>query len=99
MNYGVVVNPDDFSVDEHATNDLRETMKQERSKTDWTADASYSRGGTLRELLAKCEEETGLKAPTPQWEKNPYGPHAGMPYVKEWYKKMREEGMDVWDKA
>ena len=50
----------------------------------------------MTKVLEECEKETGLKAPRPQWEKNPYGPHVGLPYVKEWYKKMREGGVESW---
>lgn len=94
-NYGVVVRPSDFSVNEGATTELRDKMREER-KIDMEG---YNRGGTIQELMAKCEEETGLKAPRPQWEKNPYGPHVGLEYVKKWYARMREGGMELWDKA
>ncbi|KAH8723822.1 Hydantoinase/oxoprolinase-domain-containing protein [Phaeosphaeriaceae sp. PMI808] len=91
-NYGVVVNPD-FSVDESATVSLREQMRVNR-----TMDMQgYNRGGTIRELMSKSEEETGLKAPKPQWETHPYGPHVGLEYVKEWYAKMKEGGIEAWD--
>jgi 5-oxoprolinase (ATP-hydrolysing) len=96
-NYGVVVRPADFSVNEGATTELREKMKADRAKT--IDMEGYNRGGTIRELMAKCEEETGLKPPRPQWQKDPYGPHVGLEYVKNWYKRMREEGMELWDKA
>ncbi|KAH5610757.1 hypothetical protein HBI26_022920 [Parastagonospora nodorum] len=96
-NYGVVVRPADFSVNEGATTELREKMKADRVKT--IDMVGYNRGGTIRELMAKCEEETGLKPPRPQWEKDPYGPHVGLEYVKNWYKRMRKEGMELWDKA
>lgn len=97
-NYGVVVRSSDYTVNEGATTELRAKMRAEREKTS-TDDMSIDRGGTMRELMEKCEEETGLKPPRPQWEKDPYGPHVGLPYVKEWYKRMREVGMDVYDKA
>lgn len=58
----------------------------------------YNRGGTISELLSRCEAETGLKPPRPQWERDPYGPHTGLPYVREWYAKMREGGYGVWDR-
>ena len=87
----------DFSVDEAATTELRATMKDQRGQIDGSKAASYNKGGTVSELIANCEKETGLKPPTPQWERNPYGPHAGLPYVKKWYEKMREQGMKVWD--
>ena len=95
-NYGVVVRPSDFTVNEGATTDLREKMREDRAKLDLDG---YNRGGAITELMAKCEEETGLKPPRPQWEKDPYGPHVGLEYVKGWYKKMREGGMELWDRA
>lgn len=87
-NYGVVVNPDDFSVDKSATEELRMKIKTERPKEYETL--SYNRGGTNEELATVCEEETELPAPKPLWESEPYGPHVALPYVKEWYRKMRE---------
>jgi 5-oxoprolinase (ATP-hydrolysing) len=60
---------------------------------------SIDRGGTLQELIAACHAETGLPPPRPQWERDPYGPHVALPYVKEWYKKMRKGGLGVWDGA
>ncbi|KAH7347022.1 Hydantoinase/oxoprolinase-domain-containing protein [Pyrenochaeta sp. MPI-SDFR-AT-0127] len=98
-NYGVVVRSSDFTVNEGATAELRDKMREERKKTGYSDDMSIDRGGTIRELMARCEEETGLKPPRPQWEKDPYGPHVGLPYVKEWYRKMRDYGMDVFDRA
>lgn len=105
-NYGVVVNAD-FSVDEDATKTLRSKMSQQQKLTNGESeggesqggdDVGYDRGGSMSQLIAQCREETGLDAPTPQWEKDPYGPHTGLPYVKEWYKKMREEGFRAWDR-
>ncbi|KAF2644564.1 hypothetical protein P280DRAFT_174739 [Massarina eburnea CBS 473.64] len=96
-NYGVVVRPSDFSVNEGATTELREKMREDRKKTSWSAEMSYDRGGKLTEILARAEEETGLKAPRPQWEKKPYGPHVGLDYVKGWYEKMQKEGFEAWD--
>jgi 5-oxoprolinase (ATP-hydrolysing) len=60
---------------------------------------SIDRGGSLHELIASCAAETGLPPPRPQWERDPYGPHVALPYVKEWYKKMRKGGLSVWDGA
>lgn len=88
-NYGVVVRSDDFTVDTEATEKLRADMKAARPAT-W-ADLTYNRGGTLDEILAEAELETGMKPPRPLWEEAPYGPHVALPYVKEWYKKMREQ--------
>ncbi|KAK8049447.1 hypothetical protein PG994_011177, partial [Apiospora phragmitis] len=52
----------------------------------------YNRGGLLDELRARCLEETGLPAPKAQWSEEPYGPHANLPYVKEWFKTRKAEG-------
>jgi 5-oxoprolinase (ATP-hydrolysing) len=97
-NYGVVVRSSDYTVDERATKELREKMRLEK-RVKPEEDMSINRGGTISELMAKCKEETGLEPPRPQWEKNPYGPHVGIPYVKQWYKTMREGGMAIFDKA
>lgn len=106
-NYGVVVNRD-FSVNEGATTELRRVMREKRtikenSKIHINGDreggdaVGYDRGGTMCELVKMCKQDTGLEPPQPQWEKDPYGPHTGLPYVKEWYRKMREGGLGVWD--
>lgn len=96
-NYGVVVRSSDFTVNEGATLELRQVMREQRKGTGYNEELSYDRGGRMKELMAACEQETGLKAPRPQWEKNPYGPHVGLEYVKNWYAKMRKEGLGAWD--
>lgn len=73
-------------------NGVEKEEEEEDSNPLW-----YDRGGTIRQVMERCEEETGHKPPQPQWEKHPYGPHAGLPYVKEWYAKMRKGGLGVWD--
>ncbi|KAF2006430.1 hypothetical protein P154DRAFT_542311 [Amniculicola lignicola CBS 123094] len=95
-NYGVVVRPSDYSVNEGATNELRAKMREERKKTGYSEELSYDRGGDMNKMMEDCERETGLKAPKPQWEKDPYGPHVGGEYVKGWYEKMRKEGYTGW---
>ncbi len=55
--YGVVLN-DDLSVDESATNALRDKMRGERSEIKL-----IDRGGEVEELRAACKEETGLEPP------------------------------------
>ncbi|KAH7382965.1 hydantoin utilization protein-like protein A [Cadophora sp. MPI-SDFR-AT-0126] len=92
-NYGVVVDGNTFEVDEEATKVRRAEIVGKRRKE--YAERVYDRGGTLAELSATCLEETGLPPPRPQWEKDPYGPHVALPYVKEWYKAMREK--EDWD--
>jgi 5-oxoprolinase (ATP-hydrolysing) len=92
-NYGVVVRGEDYTVDVEATEALRKVTKEKRPES-WGR-TLYNRGGTLKELRDTCLEETGLPAPKPQWEKDPYGPHIAVPYVREWYEEMRKKG--DWD--
>jgi 5-oxoprolinase (ATP-hydrolysing) len=84
--YGVVVNSD-FTVDCAATEQLRARMQRERAQL---GDLSiYDRGGSIEELRETCLEETGLAPPSPQWDVELYGPHAGKEYVKTWYADMK----------
>jgi 5-oxoprolinase (ATP-hydrolysing) len=87
-NYGVIVNPDDLSVREAETRALRTSMMAARDAVGKAQ--QYDRGGTIEELTESCLKETGLPAPSPQWELEPYGPHMLLPYVKEWYARMKE---------
>jgi 5-oxoprolinase (ATP-hydrolysing) len=101
-NYGVVVRPFDYSVNEGATNELRRRMREQRQEIEYSGEAGkevlgYDRGGKMKELMDRCEEETGLPAPKPQWEGRLYGPHVGLPYVQEWYARMKKEGLSAWD--
>lgn len=60
--YGVVLDAKGM-VDQAATESLRTEMEGSRD-----ADALFSRGGTIEEIKARCEAETGLPAPaTPVW--------------------------------
>jgi 5-oxoprolinase (ATP-hydrolysing) len=95
--YGVVVNPKTYAVDEAATARLREIQRNERAKTGYTTHNTIDRGGTISEVMARCEAETGIKPPVPQWKKKVYGPHSGLTYVKKWYETMQAEGMKRWD--
>jgi 5-oxoprolinase (ATP-hydrolysing) len=113
-NYGVVVTPDFSVDEPATTSLRAEMSRQRRPEGNagdsklMNGDAGeqaqggnhvgYDRGGTMSELIGKCKEETGLEPPRPQWERDPYGPHTGLPYVKEWYRRMREEGMGDWDR-
>ncbi|KAF7587645.1 hypothetical protein BBP40_006900 [Aspergillus hancockii] len=87
-NYGVVVSPQDFSVLEDKTVALRKSMKDAQDALGQVSE--YDRGGSMDELRALCLKETGLPAPSPQWELDPYGPHMRLPYVKDWFSRMRE---------
>jgi 5-oxoprolinase (ATP-hydrolysing) len=99
-NYGVVVDPHTFVVNEGATETLRAAMREKRLKNGGNdGNRAIDRGGTVSELLASCEEETGHKPPVPQWEKRVYGPHAGLEYVRAWFERMKTEGMDAFDRA
>ncbi|KAH9862884.1 hypothetical protein J1614_010977 [Plenodomus biglobosus] len=98
QNYGVVVD-EDFGVDEAATEALRAEMRVQRAAQGWCGDVAIDRGGTVSELVAQCRQETGLGAPRWQWEREPYGPHVGLEYVKRWYERMRREGVEVFDRA
>ncbi|RAR14033.1 hydantoinase oxoprolinase protein [Stemphylium lycopersici] len=98
-NYGVAVDPYNFTVDESATLSLREAKSRERAKEGYSTQDTIDRGGTISEVMLRCEEETGLKPPMPQWEKKAYGPHAGLAYVKNWYETMQKEGAERWNKA
>lgn len=88
-NYGVVVNPDDdLCLDEAGTEALRKNMMAARGPVEATE--RYDRGGSLEELRESCLQETGLPAPSPQWELDLYGPHVRLPYVQEWFARMKE---------
>ncbi|KAL4948746.1 Hydantoinase/oxoprolinase-domain-containing protein [Aspergillus filifer] len=86
-NYGVVVKPEDLSVDEAATEALRKELVAARGEIDM----GYDRGGTLMELRESCLKETGLAPPEAQWDAELYGPHVSLPYVQEWYSRMKED--------
>ncbi|KAL4742853.1 Hydantoinase/oxoprolinase-domain-containing protein [Aspergillus similis] len=85
-NYGVVINPEGLGVDEAETEALRKSMMAARGE----ADQGYDRGGSLEQLKESCLKETGLPPPEPQWEQELYGPHVALPYVQDWYSRMKE---------
>ncbi|KAK8089195.1 hypothetical protein PG997_004156 [Apiospora hydei] len=87
-NYGVVVDPVTYEVLTAETESLRAELKAKHVEYP----SIYNRGGTLEELRARFLEETGLPAPKAQWSEEPYGPHANLPYVKEWFKIRKAEG-------
>lgn len=60
LRYGVVVNEDGVSIDEHASAALR----AERAATGGEPPL-FDFGGTVEELRARCEAETGLPPPAP----------------------------------
>lgn len=92
-NYGVVVRPSDFTVNVGATEELRQKLRGGRDESIYEElKTGYNRGGSFKDWLATCEADTGIPAPKPQWEQPLYGPHVALPYVQEWYKKMKETG-------
>ncbi|RMY83742.1 hypothetical protein D0862_11615 [Hortaea werneckii] len=93
-NYGVVINPETLELDEAATETLRADI--ERAEAGEQAPL-YDRGGTIQELVAKCKEETGLEPPVPQWQDDVYGPHVGLEYVQDWYRRGRDVGYKIWE--
>ncbi|THC96896.1 hypothetical protein EYZ11_003613 [Aspergillus tanneri] len=87
-NYGVVIDPADLRVCEAEIEVLRKDIKAARDPAGKALE--YDRGGTIEELRKSCLKETGLPAPSPQWELDPYGPHMQIPYVKERFLQMKE---------
>ncbi|CAI6337841.1 unnamed protein product [Periconia digitata] len=101
-NYGVVVDPlPPHAVNETATNSLRAQMREAREMRQKNGEEAgmdgYNRGASIEQVIKTAEKETGLKAPTPQWEGRLYGPHAGVEYVRAWYERMGKEGWRGWD--
>ena len=86
--YGVIVN-EDFTVNESATEVLREKIRKARP-LGWEKQI-FDRGGTMEEIRAKSLEETGLPPPRHPWETRPRGPMSGQPYVREWYEKQKAQ--------
>ena len=76
------------------TNGMVCTLETEELRADMrslmTDGSIYDRGGNLDELRVSCLQETGLAAPMPPWEAEPYGPHTGLEYVEHWYATMQE---------
>ncbi|RMJ22747.1 Hydantoinase/oxoprolinase region [Aspergillus sp. HF37] len=86
--YGVVVEPHDFTVCRGETEELRNRMRENRGPLD-PSTVVYDRGGDVEVLRELCLDETGLNAPTAPWENDPYGPHVGLEYVKNWFESKR----------
>ncbi|KAL4754965.1 hypothetical protein BDW72DRAFT_212484 [Aspergillus terricola var. indicus] len=75
-----------IGVNEAETQALRKSMMAARGE----ANQGYDRGGSLKQLNESCLKETGLPPPKPQWEQELYGPHVALPYVQDWYSRMKE---------
>ncbi|KAI9926960.1 hypothetical protein ASPWEDRAFT_55280 [Aspergillus wentii DTO 134E9] len=93
--YGVVVDPQALTVRQEETEALRNRLRAVRDSVD-SSSISYDRGGDLRALRDACLEETGLAAPTPLWEMEPYGPHVGLEYVQQWFDSRRRDAGWGW---
>jgi 5-oxoprolinase (ATP-hydrolysing) len=98
-NYGVVVDPQTFVVKKEATDELRARKHEGRLGRGDEGGNAIDRGGTVSELLSRCEEETGHKPPRPQCDGSAYGPHAGLEYVRAWFDRMKREGVNAFDQA
>ncbi|KAF2814311.1 uncharacterized protein BDZ99DRAFT_554750 [Mytilinidion resinicola] len=92
-NYGVVVG-ENWEPDIEKTEVLRKSIKEKgkEGRESMTYKWGWAEEGGVESLVRNAEKKTGLKGPTPQWEPDPYGPHVGLPYVKEWFSRMRREG-------
>ncbi|KAJ7079953.1 Hydantoinase/oxoprolinase-domain-containing protein [Mycena belliarum] len=84
--YGVVVASG--RVDVAATDALRASMRAERG--NYKPDL-FNRGGTVKELLASCETETGLPAPKLPSGRDLRGPVVKFPHILELQKRRRAE--------
>lgn len=87
--YGVVVN-NDFTVDKSATEALRAEMSVARVASG-VDDMLFNTGGSLEEIISRCEEETGLPAPIHPSTRTLKGPMTKLPHIKETMKKWKAE--------
>lgn len=87
--YGVVVN-DDFTVDKAATEALRAEMSVVRAASG-VDEMLFNTGGSLEELISRCEEETGLPAPIHPSTRQLKGPMIRLPHIQETMKKWKAE--------
>ncbi|THV00367.1 5-oxoprolinase [Dendrothele bispora CBS 962.96] len=85
--YGVVLTPSG-EVDVAATEKLRAEMApaQAEKKKDL-----FNRGGTIKEILEKCEAETGLRPPKLPSTRKLRGPVAQLPHVRALHARRMEE--------
>ncbi|OJK02614.1 hypothetical protein ASPACDRAFT_57618 [Aspergillus aculeatus ATCC 16872] len=90
-NNGVVVDVATLALDESETETLRKKLAEAREAAGGVKEG-YDRGGSIEELRESCLKGTGLAPPSPQWDVDLYGPHVRIPYVQEWYKKMKVAG-------
>lgn len=74
-----------------------ETLREERRKARDAAGQppQHDRGGSMARLRGSCLAKTGLDAPRSQWDLDSYGPHVKLPYVRDWYRHMRD--VQGWD--
>ncbi|KAK1229062.1 hypothetical protein PQX77_007878 [Marasmius sp. AFHP31] len=85
--YGVVLSPSG-QVDVEATTKLRVSMA---SAQDAKSKELFNRGGSLRELMGKCLEETGFPPPRLPSTRTLRGPVSRLKHVAELHKRRAEE--------
>ncbi|KAF9066838.1 Hydantoinase/oxoprolinase-domain-containing protein [Rhodocollybia butyracea] len=89
--YGVALTASG-DVDVAATEALRADMSTQQSVK--SADL-FNRGGTVKELLERCEEETGLKPPKLPSSRILRGPISKMPHIQALHRRRLEEDKDL----
>ncbi|KAF9021681.1 hypothetical protein BDZ89DRAFT_1071218 [Hymenopellis radicata] len=85
--YGVVLDAKG-DVDVEATIELRQQMLP---KQQLLSQNLFNRGGTLKEIFAACEEETGLPAPALPSSRMLRGPVAQLKHIQTLHRKRQEE--------
>lgn len=85
--YGVVLTPSGH-VDAAATESLRSQMSAQQA---FKANDLFNRGGTVKELLERCEEETGLKPPKLPSTRILRGPVSKMAHIQALHSRRTEE--------
>ncbi|KAF9264931.1 hypothetical protein L218DRAFT_958096 [Marasmius fiardii PR-910] len=85
--YGVVLQPSG-QVDIEATKNLRSSMAGAQAER---AKELFNRGGTLKELMDRCLEETGFPAPRLPSTRVLRGPVSLLPHITELHRRRAEE--------
>ncbi|KAF7323952.1 hypothetical protein MKEN_00616700 [Mycena kentingensis (nom. inval.)] len=98
--YGVVLT-DELEVNVEASNAARTEMKERRlAEGREEGQFEIDRGGLLRELFERCEEETGLKPPRLPSGRTLRGPSSGLPHIVELHaRRQREDRAEFGDEA
>ncbi|KAJ7595975.1 Hydantoinase/oxoprolinase-domain-containing protein [Mycena floridula] len=91
--YGVVLSDND-DVDISATERLRASMEGLQSSLDAQL---FNRGGTIRELLERCEEETGHPRPSLPSQRKLRGPAAKLEHIQKLHSSRQDEDKAMFD--